>query len=185
MITKLTAKWNNICAVQPKGTKPDDSKPAEKAEYLALMTALTTTVKGLSEQVKTIQKSNGSAAKGGANANSNASNDIAAWRKSKDFGDEIFKDNKQYYWCPQHQNGAGLYVTHHPLDHGKRPKDWEHTKRRSGTKPPPSTQTQPTNETKLQLAESMKAALMTNGLTDDAAAALMQSIKDDSGTDFW
>ena len=31
----------------------------------------------------------------------------------------------------------------------------------------------------------MKAALMTSGLTDEAATAVMQSLKDDSGTDFW
>ena len=132
IVNRLLTKWNNLCAAKP--TKPNAKAPKveEKAQYLALFTALTTSVKGLSERVQSLQKSNGSNRSGvdqsNGNRNGGSSKDIAEWRRSKTLGDEVVKDGKQYYWCPQHQNGAGLYVTHHPLDHGKRPIEWQHTR---------------------------------------------------------
>ena len=147
-----------------------------------MFTSLTTSVKGLSEQVQTIQKSNASS-NNTPNENKNKGNrqQISEWRKSKTFGEEVFKDEKQYYWCPKHQDGKGLYVTHHPLDHGKQPREWSHT-RKKGSEPATSGNE---GDKKLQLAESMKAALTSNGFSNEKADSLLSSLKNNNGVDFW
>lgn len=182
VVHSLTVKWNNLCAEQakvPKGTSL--KKGSEDPKYLALFTALTTSIEGLSEKVQTLQKSNTSGANGyqskqGGNRNS----DIAEWRKTKTFGEEVHKDDKQYYWCPQHQNGKGLYVTHHPLDHGKHPREWEHSKKRNN-----GSGNLPSNQNALQITDKLKAALTSNGISNAAAESLMSSLNEDSGVDFW
>ena len=79
--------------------------------------------------------------------------------------DKVLKDGKQYYWCPKHQNDAGLYVTHHPLDHGKRPKDRKHIcKNKSASEGSTSS-----NNINLWLSDSTKTALVSNGPNNEAA----------------
>ena len=55
---------------------------------------------------------------------------IATWRKKKSFGDKIFKDGRQWFWCNHHKNTAGgydgLYVTHPEEKHG----EWKERKDR-------------------------------------------------------
>jgi hypothetical protein len=185
IVNRLITKWNNLCTAKPSKAGGKTPKVEEKAQYLALFTALMTSVKGLSEQVQSLQKSNGSNGSTGNQSNGyrsgNPGNDIAEWRKTKNLGDEVIKDGKQYYWCQKHQNGAGLYVTHHPLDHGNHPKDWEHTRRH---KEATGNNTQ-SDQKSLQLSDSMKAALTSNGITNEAAESLITSLKDQSSTDFW
>jgi hypothetical protein len=72
-------------------------------------------------------------------------------------------------------------VTHHPLDHGKRPKEWEHTRRHKQVS---DESVQPNNKS-LQLSDSMKAALTSHGITNEAAESLMSSLKENSSPDFW
>ena len=97
------------------------------------------------------------------------------------------KDGKQYYWCMQHQGEKGLYVTHHPHDHGVHPSKWKHTKRITnngtnngnnipGTAPPDS---------KLQLNDKMKSALTSSGLSPEQASEMIESLQNNSGMDFW
>ena len=121
----LNAKWNNVCV--------STQKDAPDPKYLALHSALTHNVQALSQKVQTMQLSNGGSgsetSKSSSGTGTFTHHDIAEWRKKKNLGDEVTKDGKHYYWCDQHLDGNGLYVTHHPLDHGKHPRDWEHTKR--------------------------------------------------------
>ena len=100
--------------------------------------------------------------------------------------ESIYKDGKMYYWCPQHQEGKGLYVTHHPKDHDKPIAEWKHTDRSRNVKQgaPPKQQTEssgtPSNN-KLQLSEQMKAALTSSGIN-------LKELQDGSaegGLDFW
>lgn len=131
IINRLITEWNNLCVAKLTTAPGKGPKTEEKAEYLALFTTLTTSVKGLLEQVQLLQRSNGSNGstenQSNGNKSGNSNKDISEWRKTKSLGDEVVKNGKQYYWCQKHQNGSGLYIMHHPLDHGKCPKDWEHT----------------------------------------------------------
>ena len=54
------------------------------------------------------------------NGLSKRSVDIATWQMTKTFGDSVFKDGKQFHWCPHHKyNGRydGLCITHPPEKH--------------------------------------------------------------------
>ena len=84
IIHKLTLKWKNLFAVKFKDSKTAVLKSDDKAQYLALFTALTTTVKVLPEQVQSLQKSNGAGDNlSNANKNGKSKRDIAEWRKIK------------------------------------------------------------------------------------------------------
>ncbi len=178
IVDKLSSKWNNECrqGQQTPGAASESNDP----KLLALFTALTTNVQTLSEQVKAMQTKNG-----GSNTNNsskerkNQLGNIADWRKSKELGDSVFKDGKHYYWCKNHNDGKGLYVTHHPDDHGLHPSKWTHTQR-SGKSD------QSSESSKLQLSEKMQAALTSSGISADQAKELLKNLGDSSSTpDFW
>ena len=179
IVNQLNAKWNNRCAT--KCDKVINETKSNKIEndpkYLAMFTVLTSSIKGLSEQVQQIQKSNMNK----NNLNKNNNPNIAEWRKEKNHGEEVFKDGKQFYWCPNHQEGKGLYVTHHPLDHGKHPRDFQHTRKHKQAVEESGTN----NKKKLQLTESMKAAMTSNGISDEAADAMLSSLSENGSMDFW
>ena len=174
----LNAKWNNVCV--------STQKDAPDPKYLALFTALTTSVQALSQKVQTIQRSNGGSgsekSKYGSGTGNFTHHDIAEWRKKKNLGDEVTKDGKHYYWCDQHLDGNGLYVTHHPLDHRKHPRDWEHTKRNGKSSSGGSGND---SSSKLQLNEMMKAALTSNGLSAEKAESLLTALQQENGLEFW
>jgi hypothetical protein len=190
ILSKLHVKWNNICAENgsdvDKKTKSDSTSSKDSTsgdpKFVALVTALTSTISGLSEQVHNMQKKNGINSGTGQKNTSSTSHLIAEWRKSKTLGDEVQKDNKTYFWCPHHQDGKGLYVTHHPLDHGKPPREWQHTRKGGKNSSSAGTQNQTSESTKLQLSNTMKAALTTNGMSDEKAEEFISSLQ---GTDFW
>lgn len=181
VINLLNAKWNNECVGAQKDA-PDPKDP----KYLALFTALTTSVQALSQKVQTIQRSNGGSgsekSKYGSGTGNFTHHDIAEWRKKNNLGDEVTKDGKHHYWCDKHLDGNGLYVTHHPLDHGKHPRDWEHTKRNGKSSSGGSGND---SSHKLQLNETMKAALTSNGLSAEKAESLLTSLQQENGLDFW
>ena len=168
VINLLNAKWNNEC--NPK-----------EAKYLALISALTSNVQALSQKVQSMQKGNSSG--GNLSGDKIRTHDIAEWRKTKNLGDEVTKDGKTYFWCQQHAEGNGLYVTHHPLDHGKHPKEWEHTRKikktsTGGSNPGASS-------SKLELNDTMKAALTSSGLSESKANSIIESLQGNDGADFW
>ena len=175
VINLLNAKWNNVCV----STQKDTGDP----KYLALLTALTTNVQALSQKVQTMQLSNGGSGSEKSKSGNFTRHDIAEWRKKKNLGDEVTKDGKHYYWCAQHLDGNGLYVTHHPLDHGKHPRDWEHTKRNGKSSSAGGSGND--SSSKLQLNETMKAALTSSGLSAEKAESLLTSLQKENGLDFW
>jgi hypothetical protein len=179
-IDMLHTKWNNEslqCTNQSTQKKPS----SEKAQFLAMFTALTSNIQALSQQVQTIQKGNNHNKPGGSSAGSlNSHRNIEEWRKTKTLGDETIKDGKHFYWCPQHQDGKGLYVTHHPQDHGKHPKEWTYTNRAKQ----PSEQGFNAPSSKLQVSDKMKAALTSTGVNDEAVQSLLESLQSGQG-DFW
>ena len=71
-------------------------------------------------------------------------------------------------------------MTHHPLDHGKRPKDWEHTRRHKDA----SEATANSDKKTLLLSDPMKAALMTNGVSSEQAESLISSLNNQTSTNF-
>ena len=103
---------------------------------------------------------------------------IDEWRKTKSHGESIYKDGKMYYWCEQHQEGKGLYVTHHPKDHGKKITAWEHTDRSynvQSSQPTPANQSDTSgssSDKKLQLSDKMKASLTSQGFSGTDADTL-------------
>ena len=111
---------------------------------------------------------------------------IAPWRFSKTFGDSVAKVGKQYYWCNQHQEDRGLYVTHHPLDHGKHPTQWQYTQRRNGTNSRPGTAAggnnnrSNSNNSNLQLSQRMQSTLTSSGFTAEQAEELARTLGDEN-----
>ena len=100
----------------------------------------------------------------------------------------MVKDGKQYYWCTQHQEGRGLYVTHHPLDHGKHPSQWQHTQRRNGGNSRPGTapggsnlrNNVNANNTNVQLSQRMQSALTSSGFTAEQAEECARCLGDEN-----
>lgn len=114
----------------------------------------------------------------------NKSSEIAEWRKTKSFGDTVQKDDKTWYWCSQHQDGKGLYVTHKPEEHGQQKRGPNDSSGKgSGSN---SSSSKSNSDTKMQLKDSLKAVLMTHGMTSDQAESICQDCKSSgSGQDFW
>ena len=186
IVRKLTRKWNNECT-KTEAAKQSSTSSKEDSNASKLLVLLTALV---------------NQADGGNSSNSNSNrrgkrdgqSSISEWRKTKSFGDKVFKDGKQYYWCEQHQEGKGLYVTHHPKDHGKKITEWEHTDRSRNVK---SSQPASSNESnsgdasstsKLQLSDKMKSALTSQGLSSNDAESLLKGLQENSasgGVDFW
>jgi hypothetical protein len=177
VINLLNAKWNNECVGNPKDTNKVKSTETKETKYLALISALTTNVQALSQKVQSMQKGNPSGDKV-----KTFTHDIAEWRKTKNLGSEVTKEGKTYYWCGKHADGKGLYVTHHPLDHGKHPKDWEHTRK---TQRAPSGGPNTGASSNLHLNDTMKAALTSSSLSEAKANAVIESLKGNDGVDFW
>ena len=43
---------------------------------------------------------------------------IEEWRLVKN-GESVMRDGRKWWWCPKHNNGAGMYVRHPPEEHDK------------------------------------------------------------------
>ena len=174
IIVKLMKKWNNNSIneeSQEQSSKSKTNADSSNAKSLVLLTALTNAQVGAGGKPEQRSRS--------------VQNLIAEWRKTKSHNDSIFKDGKMYYWCPQHQEGKGLYVTHNLKDHGKPIAEWSNTDRSRNVKqgaPPKQAESSDTPATnKLQLSEQMKAALTTSGI--DLKELQEGSAK--GGLDFW
>jgi hypothetical protein len=174
ILQQLTTKWNNISQRVPSSgnSDPPDAK----------FMALTTEISSLKTEIQNMQKSNGS-----GRGNFGNRNPIAPWRFEKTFGDSINKDGKTWYWCPRHAEGKGMYVTHHPDDHGKSFQERRNKRDKEAQNKLNSSTGNNNNtssSTRLQLSDKMQAALTSRGFTKDQTDAIMKDINSD-GPDFW
>jgi hypothetical protein len=175
ILQQLTTKWNNI---SQRSSSSDDSTDPPDAKFIALTTEIST----LKTEIQNMQRSNGSS---GA-TNSGGRNPIAPWRYEKTLGASVTKDGKTWYWCTQHAGGKGMYVTHHPDDHGKpfherRGQRDRETPRTSNTSGGGATSS---SNGRLQLNDRMQAALTSRGFTADQTESIIKEVSAD-GVDFW
>ena len=103
---------------------------------------------------------------------------LKEWRKTKSFGEKVFKDDAWHWWCPHHVYPGvydGLYMTHPPEEHDKwqERKDKYKANRKKGkskdsaSEPSGKSDGKPDDKLKLGLNDKMKTALMTNhGFTE-------------------
>ena len=96
---------------------------------------------------------------------------IPMWR-TENKGEKCGRDGKTWYWCPHHKKEGlfdGLYMPHKPEDHDA----WAKNKKEAREKRKASKSDEPSSTTKLQLTESMRQALVTQGnMTVEQANAL-------------
>ena len=129
-------KYNNICKRLKKDKQYFDGQrlvggstathdsiiPKDTdAKLVALAIELVATRKELAEAQASVSR--GSGASFSSTTSSGLQKrlvDISKWRMKKPFGDSVFKDGKQYYWCLNHVYKGlcdGLYVTHPAYKH--------------------------------------------------------------------
>ena len=190
IVRQLLKKWNNVSIAKPGAAKQTgaSAKDDNTSKMLVLLTAL------VNQQADGGSNSSNFNRRGQRDGQRDHQSSIAEWRKTKSHGESIFKDGKMYYWCEQHQEGKGLYVTHHPKDHGKKITAWEHTDRSrnvQSSKPAPANQSETggsLSDKKLQLSDKMKAALTSQGISGTDAESLIKGLQDsnsDGAVDFW
>jgi hypothetical protein len=162
IITSAVEKFNNMSEQKIWDTPSSSS---------ANIVALSTQVKDLE---KKLQASN-SSDKPKENANKPRQFlEVAEWRKTKSFGDSIFKDDRQWHWCSiKHNNGNGMYVTHKEEDHGKFHRKDTNTKP-STDKPSASSSKASTNKS-MTLSDNLKAAMVSKFKCSDEEASKLWS----------
>ena len=170
LITEAVTKYDNMVATSEwTVVEPGTSKIA----------ALTTELNELKEKfvlvtqnMMTGSQSHNSNPSGGSRRNDS----IPAWRFAKTLGDKVERDGKTWHWCHhQHNNGKGMYVTHHPDNHvqWKERKDREKKERAAATKDsavltpaPPHADSKKT----LALSDNLKAAMVAKFRCTDSDA---------------
>ena len=103
---------------------------------------------------------------------------IPKWR-TINVGASCSRDGKTWWWCPHHSKEGlfnGLYMNHKPEDHA----EWAKKKKEMAEKRKARTNSDNnSNRNKLQLIESMKQALVTEGnMTPEQATALWAKISE-------
>ena len=162
LISDAVTKYNNMVAKKEwKEQEPGNSKIA----------ALTTELNDLKEKFALVSQKVGNNNNSGGGGNDKARQDnkftsIPAWRLTKTLGDKVERDGKTWHWChKQHNNGKGMYVTHHPDDHTawKERKDRDKQECQNGKKNDNSSGGGKQNDapTKLALSDKLKAAMVT------------------------
>ena len=115
--------------------------------------------------------------------------DIATWRMTKTFGDSVFKDGKQFHWCPHHKYNRlydGLYVTHPPEKHAewKENQDkWERENSNKENNHQSSNMATPSSSlssnSKLVLSDKFKQVMLTDqGFLELQLEQLMRSLSE-------
>jgi hypothetical protein len=147
IITSAVEKYNNM-SEQKLWDAPSSSS--------AKIVALTTQVKDLERKLKSTDSSN---------QPKDASKprqflEVAEWRKTKSFGDSVFKDDKQWHWCSiKHNNGKGMYVTHKEEDHGKFRRGTPTVSNDNASKQVDNSSKKSTNKS-MTLSDNLKAAMV-------------------------
>jgi len=160
----------------------------------AQMIALLTTIKETSERQGQTRYGGGGGGGGGSGGGGGGGrNSYEDWQLTKST-DMIQMNGKTWWWCPQHNDGKGLYVRHPPGDHAK----WLNSKRNRNDPsarytPPDSKPSGSANVTdggklnkpddnssdsgKLALGNELKQVLCSYGLSDtDAESAWEQAM---------
>jgi len=175
IIDKMTTKWNNIVARKGNDAKKD---PPD-----AKITALSSEISSLKNQIVAMQKGGGSNG-GGSNGSGSATKSfIPDWRKTKTLGETVDRDDKTWHWCPHHMDGKGLYVTHKPDGHDEWLENKKNNRRGKREKETPGAQP-PASTSNLVLSDRMKTALATRGFNENQASEIMKEVNTE-GTDFW
>ena len=162
LCTTILQKYNNMKQAT-RWTKTED--PASK-----IISALTTKIDNLELALSAHTSSQTTAP---STSDTKPKLRIPEWRTIKK-GDKVDRDGKTWWWCPKHKAEGlfdGLYVTHKPEDHD----EWSRRNKeaRAKKKTAASTNTSTSDSGKLQLTESMKQALMTDGnMTSEQATVL-------------
>ena len=167
-----------------------DKVDPRDAQMIALLTSM---------KAATVQKTNvftpGKPTSTAPSAPSITRNSYEEWQLPK-VGDTKIMNGKTWWWCPQHNEGKGLYVRHPPGDHAK----WLHSKRNrsdpdaryippdvnppsggsahatTGSANPPAA-SHDIEAIKLTLGDNLKQILCTYGLSDtDTDTAWSQSL---------
>ena len=147
IITSAVEKFNNM-SEQKIWDTPNSSS--------AKIVALSTQVKDLEKKLQASGSSN--KPKGDA-AKPKQFLEVAEWRKTKSFGNSIFKDDRQWHWCSiKHNNGNGMYVTHKEEDHGN-------FRRKEPSATPPAdkssaSSSKPATNKSMTLSDNLKAAMV-------------------------
>lgn len=176
---KCVVKYNNMVKAETwNRTTAKDSK----------IVALTTQVEKLQEQLNNNKYNSHGGGGGGGNKNSGVKLRVEEWRLKKTSGDKVFKDGKQWYWCPhQHNDGKGMYVTHKPEEHTT----WKDCKKNGQRfKPGGSNDSQKgsadggkgsQSKKNMTLSDNMKAAMVSKfKCSETDAAALWTAVCKDS-----
>ena len=161
LITDAVTKYNNMIMRKTwKEVEPKDSKLA----------ALTTELKDLREKFALVTKSSGGGSSSGGDAGKTKPpkvNTVEKWRLTKTLGDKVERDGRTWYWChKQHNDGKGMYVTHHPDDHTawleRKEKFKRERKNKKGDQSKDGSSNGKQDEKKtLSLRDNMKAAMVT------------------------
>ena len=161
---KVLQKYNNMSKAK-RWKKTDD--PSSK-----IISALMTKVSSLENQISNSNKTNNQA--NATSSSGKAKLHIPEWRTVKK-GESIEKEGNTWYWCPHHKKEGlfdGLYMPHKASEHDewakkKKEKAEKRKASKSGDEP----------KSKLQLTESMRNALVTDGnMTKEQASELIEKM---------
>ena len=163
LVRACAKKYNNIAEsnTKRKVVKAKAQQNNQETNFLALLTKLLPLIP------------NAHATDGGGNTQGNDNGRFSRNNGNNPFskiepyrleytGDSIVKHGRTLYWCPRHNDGKGMCVTHKPEDHD----EWQRKKnafKNGAAVGQNSSQQQQRN--KLELSDSMKAALTTGDLS--------------------
>ena len=160
-----------------------DVKDPKDAKILALTTKINELVEQQSKVLALATAKHDTFSTSGDKKNANRTLSIAEWRKVKG-APMVQRDDKTWWWCPKHVltgHYDGLYVTHKPEDHDEwqQRKDARNKARNNGGV---AADTKPVSEEKkLALTDSLKAALLTRcDLTGAQVDALLNEARQEA-----
>jgi hypothetical protein len=136
----------------------------------AKLVALTTELQALKKHVHSSQSNGGKNSKGGEKEKKTFT--IDEWRLKKSHGEQVEKDGKTWHWCHhQHNNGKGMYVTHHPDKHT----EWYENRKKSKEAGKSGDSKSGGTAKSLQVNDKLKAAMVAKFKCSDAEATRLIS----------
>ena len=165
LISACTKKYNNIAESNSKKKRMGKDKVQQDDQDSKFLALLTNLMPLITNAYVTNGNGNGDP-NGNGQGRGNKSNENNPFSKIEPYrlefvGDSIVKHGRTLYWCPHHNDGKGMYVTHKPEDHG----EWQQRKSASKSGASAGQGPQQEQKQKLELSDSMKAALTMGDLT--------------------
>ena len=171
LIRACTKKHNNLAKSK---TKKKNAKPRQEDQESKFMALLTQMLPILSNAHATNGNGNFNGNGNNRGYNNNTDNPFSRVEpyRMEFVGNTIERHGRTLHWCPKHNDGKGMHVTHKPEDHD----EWQRKKNafRKGAASGKGSQpdiagggggTQGQSAQKLELSNSMKAALTTGDLS--------------------